>query len=71
MDIGKLKKNISGMRLRELIELEEETVDHLKVLKQKDKILQHQIKKLTVKDQTQLLAYFRARHDEVMTFLNP
>ena len=55
MDIEKLKKKISGMRLCELIELEEETADHLKVLEQKDKILQHQIKKLTVKDQTRML----------------
>ena len=55
MDIEKLKKKISGMRLCELIVLEEETADHLKALKQKDKILQHQIKQLTAKDQTRIL----------------
>ena len=55
MDIEKSKKKISGMRLRELLELQKETKDHLKVLEQKDKILQHQIKKLTAKDQTRML----------------
>ena len=55
MDTEKMKRKISEMSYPELIEAEEETADRVKVLKQKKKILQHQSKKLTVKDQTRIL----------------
>ena len=43
------------MTLPELIEEEKDETEQLKVLKQKDKILRHQIKKYTAKDQTRIL----------------
>jgi len=55
MYIGKKRKNISEMTLPELIEEERNEAEYLKVLKQKDKILQHQIKKYTAKDQARIL----------------
>ena len=55
MDIKKKRKKISEMTLPELIEEEKDEAEQLKVLKQKDKILRHQIKKYTAKDQTRIL----------------
>lgn len=55
MDIEKKRRKISEMTLLELIEEEKDEAEQLKVLEQKDKILQHQIKKLTAKDQTRIL----------------
>ena len=55
LDSDKMKKKISEMTLPELIEEEKNEAEQLKVLKQKDKILQYQIKKFTAKDQTRML----------------
>lgn len=55
MEIKKQRKKISEMTLPELIEEEKDETEQLKVLKQKDKILRHQIKKYTAKDQTRIL----------------
>ena len=55
MEIKKRRKKISEMTLLELIEEEKDEKEQLKVLKQKDKILRHQIKKYTAKDQTRIL----------------
>ena len=55
MDVKKRKKDISQMTLPELIAEEENEKECLKVLEQKDKILRHQIKKYTAKDQTRML----------------
>ena len=43
------------MTLLELIKEEKDEADQLKVLEQKDKILRHQIRKYTAKDQTRML----------------
>lgn len=55
MDPVKKKKDITQMTLPELIAEEKDKKEYLKVLEQKDKILRHQIKKYTAKEQTRIL----------------